>query len=413
MDKSIPVTRIHSSSFHVALVGVTLSLLVVPLNSSMIAVALPAIMRDFRAGVSGAGWLVTSYLITMVALQLPAGRIGDRCGRHSTVLGGLAGFGIASLMASLAPNLMTLLVARILQGIAGAFLATNSLALAYEIVPVESRGRVLGQMNIAIVLAAAAGPLLGGMLITLAGWHTIFWLNVPLVSSAFLLGWSAIPNTLKPQRQISLDLDGVVPLFRDRTFLCSNGVILLMNLAMYLVMLAVPILMADQMGGTSSQTGLGLAGMTITLAVCSPVGGYLTDQWGRRLPDIVGLSILTLGTFLLTISIHTMTYPFLVTCLGLIGAGIGLCSIGVQTAALEAVGSSQTGLASGISSMSRYLGGILGSMLLTQIFSSAGEGNFQQIFVVATLVALAAMMTCLGIRNSVAQKGQERGLSQG
>jgi MFS transporter, DHA2 family, methylenomycin A resistance protein len=411
MEKSIRVSKMHSLSFRATLAGATLSLLVVPLNSSMIVVALPVIMRDLKVGVGGIGWVVTSYLITMVALQLVAGRMGDRWGRRSTLLGGLAGFGIASLVALLSSSLVSLLAARILQGISGAFLATNSLALAYEIGPVETRGRVLGQMNVALVLAAAAGPLLGGLLIGQWGWRAIFWLNLPLVSIAFLLGWFTIPNTYKPQGQPSLDLHGIVPLFRERTFSCANGVILLMNLVMYLVMLAVPIWMASQIGWTSAQTGLALAVMTILLAVGSPVGGYLTDRRGRRLPDIAGLSILLLGTLLLPVSIHTMTYPFLMACLGLIGAGIGLCSIGVQTAALESVGPSQTGLASGISSISRHLGGILGSMLLTGFFNSVDEGRFQLIFTVAALAALAALVTSLGIVNFAVQKIEEVGMS--
>ena len=166
------------------LVSVTLGGMLVPLNSTMIAVALPNIMREFGADVNAAGWLVSAYLITMATLQLIAGKLGDQLGRRALLLGGLIYFGLASLAAALSPSLLILLFFRIQQAIAGAILVTNGFALVFEVVPADHRGSSFGLVNTAVVLAAAAGPPLGGLLVGTAGWRAMFWANIPLVIAA-------------------------------------------------------------------------------------------------------------------------------------------------------------------------------------------------------------------------------------
>lgn len=399
MTESVSVSPLYPSSLQAALVSVTLSGILVPLNSSMIAVALPEIMRDFHIEVSAAGWLVTAYLITMVALQLVAGKLGDHMGRRKVLLGSLLYFGLASLVAVYSPNLMILLFARIQQAISGAFLATNGLALGFEIVPAERRGRDLGLLNAAFVLAAAGGPLLAGLLIKLMDWRAIFWVNIPLVLIALLLGWSTFPANRLMQGNNSIDLSEIWQLLRDRTFLCANGTLMLMNLAMYMTMLTIPILLSNQVGWTSLQTGVVLSAMSVTLAFFSPIGGRLSDRRGKRLPNLAGLMALTIGLSSSTILGEAITLPILLSCLGLVGAGIGLCSISLQTAALEFARPEQTGMASGISSTSRYLGSIIGSGILTGFLGATQAGNFKLIFLIATIAAMCAVIVSLGVQN--------------
>ncbi|HET9222943.1 MAG TPA: MFS transporter, partial [Roseiflexaceae bacterium] len=107
------------------LTSIALGSMLVPLNSTMIAVALPEIMHAFGVDVGTAGWLVSAYLITMAALQLVTGQLGDRFGRRWLVLGGLIYFGLVSLLAALSPSLLVLLFARVQQAIAGSILITN------------------------------------------------------------------------------------------------------------------------------------------------------------------------------------------------------------------------------------------------------------------------------------------------
>ena len=128
---------------HWLLVMVALSVALAPLNSTMIAIALPNIIQDLNANVTTAGWLVTGYLIAMASLQPVAGKLGDRLGRRTLMLGGLVYFGVVSLGATLAPNLPLLLLFRIQQGIAGAIVLPNGMALLREVVPAERRAGAL------------------------------------------------------------------------------------------------------------------------------------------------------------------------------------------------------------------------------------------------------------------------------
>ena len=124
----------HSSE-RMVLLTVMLGTMLAPLNSTMIAVALPDVMYEFDVGIASAGWLVTAYLAAMASLQPVAGKIGDRFGRRRLVLGGLILFGFTSVAAALAPNLWLLLAFRVLQAVAGALIVPNGGALMRDAVP--------------------------------------------------------------------------------------------------------------------------------------------------------------------------------------------------------------------------------------------------------------------------------------
>src|SRR4051794_6401799 len=149
---------LHAPATRAALVAVTLGAMLAPLNSTMIAVALPRIAAEFGASVATVGWLVIAYLVAMAGIQPAAGTLGDRLGRRRLVLGGLIGFGLASGCAALAPTLPALIAARVAQAVAGAILVPNGTALVRELVPQEERARRFGQIGAALSCAAAVGP---------------------------------------------------------------------------------------------------------------------------------------------------------------------------------------------------------------------------------------------------------------
>jgi MFS family permease len=180
------------------LATVALGAVLAPLNSTMIAVALPGITDDLVAGAAATSWLVTAYLIAMASLQPVAGRLGDRLGRRRLILGGSIGFGLASLGATVAPNLPLLILCRVAQAVSGAVVLPNGDALLREIVPDERRASRFGMIGSAIGLAAAVGPPLGGILVSTAGWRAMFAVNLLLVIPALILGWRAIPRDPLP-----------------------------------------------------------------------------------------------------------------------------------------------------------------------------------------------------------------------
>lgn len=401
MSNTFPVPQVLPAAQRVVLLSITLGSMLVPLNSTMIAVALPEIMDAFDAGVSTAGWLVTAYLITMAALQLVTGQLGDRFGRRRLVLGGLIYFGLASLLAAVSPGLLALLFARVQQAIAGSILVTNGIPLAFEMVPENRRGRELGMVHAVLLLAAAAGPPLAGLMVGLTSWRAIFWANIPIVSAALLCGWSTIPEINAHQSRDLFDWREIPFLFRSQTFASANGAIMFSNLAMYVTLLAIPIMMSTQSGWSSLQTGLMLAAMSVTMAVFSPVGGRLSDRLGRRLPSVAGIALLTLGVLPLAILGDSVKIPLLLACLWLTGIGLGLSSVSLQTSVLEAAKLQQAGIATGISLTSRYLGSILGSSMLANIVGSAPIDlyKFRTVFLVVALAAGTALLMSLGIGN--------------
>ncbi len=435
------------------LLTVALGTMLAPLNSTMIVVALPEVMLEFSAGVYSVGWLVTAYLIVMASLQLVAGKLGDRLGRRHIMLVGLAYFGIASLGAAMASSLPMLFFFRVQQAIAGAVVLPNGAALVREVVPLSRRAGGFGLVGAAVALAAATGPPLGGLLAGIAGWRAIFYANVPLILTALLLGRRAIPAGRAQGTGRPFDLTGAVLLsaillgaaglltqvrwgdtvllltlggtalvsaaalflwrefrhpdpvlqprfFLRRSFAVANAAIALSTLTLYTTLLAIPILLSRRAGWASAEIGLVLAALSVTMIAFAPIGGRLADRLGRRWPAVVGLSLLTLGLLPLALAGSGIALPALLGSLSVAGAGLGLSSASLQTAAIESVGPREAGVASGIFSTSRYFGGIIGSGLLTGLLdSSQSSGGFDAVFPMVVVAGFLSVVVGFGLRD--------------
>src|SRR5262245_36522345 len=156
------------------------------IDVTVVNVALPTIQHDLDLGLSGQEWVYLSYSLALAALYLPAGAMGDRWGRRSIFVYGVLGFAVASAVAGASPNGEVLIAARFLQGIAGAFVTTNSLALlrsAYG----EDAGRAVGLWTAFTSVATVIGPPAGGALVEWASWRWIFFLNLPVVAATVVL----------------------------------------------------------------------------------------------------------------------------------------------------------------------------------------------------------------------------------
>lgn len=179
------------------------------IDATVVVVALPRIEEDLGLGLSGQQWVYLSYSLALAALYLPAGAVGDRAGRRRVFVWGAAGFALASLLAGLAPNEAVLLVARTLQGVAGAFLTTNSLALIRATFGPES-GRAIGLWTAWTGVATIAGPPAGGALVEWASWRWIFFINLPLAAATIWLARAGRCEEHHVERQGRLDVPGAV-----------------------------------------------------------------------------------------------------------------------------------------------------------------------------------------------------------
>src|SRR5688500_8959525 len=156
------------------------------IDATVVIVALPTIESDLGLGLAGQGWVFLSYSLALAALYLPAGAVGDRFGRRSTFIAGAAGFALTSILAGAAPNEAVLILARFLQGVAGAFLTTNSLALLRGVYG-DQAGRAVGLWTAFTSVATLLGPPAGGALVEWVSWRWIFFLNLPLAGATVVL----------------------------------------------------------------------------------------------------------------------------------------------------------------------------------------------------------------------------------
>ena len=177
------------------------------IDTSVVIVALPTIERDLGLGFTGQQWVVLSYSVALAALYLVAGATGDRFGRRRMFVWGIVGFAAASALAGAAPNESLLVAARALQGVAGAFLTTNSLALLRAVYGRDA-GRAIGLWTALTSAAIVVGPPVGGALVEWASWRWIFFINLPLAAIAITLVVSCRPPRSSEREQQPFDLLG-------------------------------------------------------------------------------------------------------------------------------------------------------------------------------------------------------------
>lgn len=165
------------------------------LDGTVVNVALPAIGRDLHTGLAGLQWVVDGYLLTLGALVVLGGSLGDRLGRRRVFRWGLVGFMGASLACAAAPSVGALIGARFVQGIAAALLVPVSLALVSAPFHPDDRGRAIGAWSGLSGVATAIGPFVGGFLVDSVSWRLVFVLNVPFVVAALILASRAVPES--------------------------------------------------------------------------------------------------------------------------------------------------------------------------------------------------------------------------
>lgn len=391
-----------ASSDKAVVAAVALSGTLLPLNSTMLAVALPDIASDTGGSVAASSWLVTSYVVAMATLGPFAGRLGDRLGRRRVLLWGLFAFAASSAAAGLAPSLELLIAARLGQAIAGSLVFPNAMALLRDALPDGRRAGGYGLLGSAVGVAAAVGPALGGVLVGAFGWRAIFLVNVPVVAAAVVLSLRALPS-VAPR---SAAAAGAVPTaprprwdwaqpLRSPVFGAATAAVGLSNLAMYGTLLAVPVVLADRPGWSPADAGLALALLSVAMIAVAPFGGRLADRRGNRLPAAAGLALLTVAGAMLAAMGAEPSAAGLGAALLLGGIGLGFANAALQTAAIEAVDPRHAGVAAGLFSTGRYSGSIVSALLLAALL---GHGSSHAVVFFAITAAAAGASALLALR---------------
>lgn len=208
-DPAAPALRLHSPRGRRALAATVVASGMVFLDGTVVNVALPAIGRDLRTDLAGLQWVATSYLLTLGALLLLGGALGDRYGRRRIFRVGLLLFTVASVLCALSPTLPVLIAARVVQGVGGALLVPQSLAIVTAVFCDDDRGAAIGAWSGLSGLSTAIGPFVGGSLVDAWSWRWAFLLNVPLAGVTWWLA-RAVPETRDRDAAPGLDLAGAV-----------------------------------------------------------------------------------------------------------------------------------------------------------------------------------------------------------
>lgn len=427
------------------LVGAALGALLAPLNSTMIAVALPEIRADFDLSHGQLGWLISAYLITMAVAQPVGGRLGDELGRRRVFRWAVAAFLVCSLLAALAPSFIVLVALRTGQAAAGAAAVPTGTAMLRNVVPSERLGQFLGINGAVMSIAAAAGPLVGAGMLELGSWRLLFLVNIPVIAAAALVSLllppdeertSSIRKAVDPvgvglfatalllvtgllsrlgetdllnaalaggsivailalvvhQRRVTIHV-AAWHLFRSRSFTAATSVVMLTNLVMYTTLLTVPFLIIEVRDGSTRQIGLLLAAMTALMALLAPVAGTAADRYGRRAPVLLGATLLTVASAAIAVAVSVEADLLILgAALALLGLGVGLTGP-AMTAAVESAPVSEAGAAAGTNSMMRYIGSIVGAGILAGLLqTSDGEVELRLFTILAVAVALVSTL---------------------
>lgn len=428
------------------------------LDGSVVNVALPAIGKDLHASITGLQWTINSYLVTLTALLLLGGSLGDRFGRRRAFVIGLVGFSISSVLCAVAPNLAFLTVARAIQGMAGALLVPGSLSIIAATFHAEDRGRAIGAWSGLAGVASSIGPFLGGWLIDVASWRLIFVINLPLAGAA-LFAARHVPET-RSEEQSPIDLVGaalitvslgtisyaciehhgasslasavvgvlslvaflvrerrashpMLPLgiFRSRQFSGSNlttfAVYAGLSGAIFLVVLRLQV----SLGYDALEAGAALAPFTLVMLLLSSRAGQLSQRIGPRLPMTFGPLLAAGGIILLAGVTPGDTYSSGVLPGVLVfSLGMSLTVAPLTSAVLASVGDSMTGVASGVNNAVARLGGLIAVAVLPAlagistsgaIGSSLDAGYGAALRIAGAACALGGVVAFVFVRESV------------
>src|SRR3989475_5466197 len=193
------------------------------LDLTIVNIAIPSIIDGLKAGLDQILWVLNAYTLTYAVLLITAGRLGDRFGQRNIFVIGLALFTVASAACGLAQDPNQLIVARITQGVGGALLTPQTLAILTQIFPAERRGAAFGVWGAVAGVATITGPILGGALVTWVDWRWIFYVNLPVGVVTLMLALLVVPD-LRPGRRAGLELVGVL-LASGGLFLVTFGLI--------------------------------------------------------------------------------------------------------------------------------------------------------------------------------------------
>jgi EmrB/QacA subfamily drug resistance transporter len=419
------------------------------LDSTVVNVALPAISDDLDTGIRGLQWVLDGYLVTLTALILLGGSLGDHYGRKRMFVYGLIGFTIASVLCGVAPNTGMLIFARALQGVGGALLVPGSLAIISATFHPDDRSRAIGAWSGLAGVSSALGPLVGGYLVDAVSWRWVFLINVPLAAIAIWITIRHVPESRDETVTGRPDALGAVlasaglaalayaciegpheitagvivtavlgaaaliafifvemrianpmlpmDLFRSQQFTGANlttlAVYTALGGALFLVVLELQLVL----NYSALEAGIALFPITALMLLLSPRAGALAQRIGPRIPMTVGPFIVAVGLLLFARVDDGESYVATVLPAATVfGFGLALTVAPLTAAVLGAVEDRHVGIASGVNNAVARLAGLLAVAVLPGLVgldtATGGSGfsdGYMQAMMISAVIAVA------------------------
>jgi len=444
------------------LVACILGSTVVTVDSTVVNVALPAIRDDLGGGFAGQQWTTNAYLVTLASLILVAGSLGDIFGARRVFSAGMAAFGATSALCALAPTIETLVLARALQGVAGALLTPAALAIIVTTFPENERGRAVGKWTAWGAIGFVLGPLIGGQLVDTVSWRWIFAINVPLVIGTLLLIARVIPAGAGGRKE-GARVDGLggglcglglaagtfglirqpaagladptvflplaagvalfaaflvyetrtahpmlpLGLFRRHNFAVGNLETFLMYAGLSLLSFFLVLFLQRSAGYSAVAAGTAVTPVTIVLFLLSTRFGALADRYGPRLFMGLGPLVAASGMALLTrLGSDARYLTDLLPPLLVFAVGLSMTVAPLTATVLSGADEHNAGIASGVNNAIARLAGLLGIAAVGAIVAArygdsadSSEGAFHLAMAISAVLVAAGGLLGLLIRN--------------
>jgi EmrB/QacA subfamily drug resistance transporter len=417
------------------------------LDGTVVNVALRTIGEDLDASLAELQWINNGYLLTMSALILLGGSLGDRYGRRRIFVVGTVWFALASLLCGIAPSATVMILARILQGIGAALLTPGSLAMIQGAFEPNSRARAIGAWSGLGALAAAVGPFVGGFLVDYVSWRWIFLINLPLAALTVVIAQRWVPETSDPDAPAEFDLVGAalaavalggitygliewggplapwaglvgivtavgfllverrarhpmmpLALFGDRTFSAANSMTLLVYAALGAVLFFLVLQLQTVSGYSALEAGIATLPIVVCMFLFASRGGDLGQRIGPRIPMTVGPIVMGLASLLLLMVGPDVNYWVdVLPGLTLFGLGLALMVAPLTATVLAAAPDENAGIASGINNAVARAGSLLAVAALPVAVGLSGDDYadaavFDDAFRQATVICAALLV---------------------
>ncbi|MDX1890184.1 MFS transporter [Mycolicibacterium sp. 050158] len=409
----------------IILVSCCLSLLIVSMDATIVNVAIPSIRTDLHASPSQLQWVVDVYTLVLASLLMLSGATGDRFGRRRVFQIGLVVFAVGSLLCSLAPNIETLIIARLLQAVGGSMLNPVALSIISQVFTERvERARALGFWGAVVGISMALGPVVGGLLIELVSWRAVFWINLPICAAAVVLTAIFVPETKsKTMRNIDpigqglavLFLFGVVfTLIEGPEYGWTNPRVIAVAVVAVLAFVAflrfesrrhdpfidlrffrsipfagatltaicafsawgaflfmMSLYLQSERGYSAMHTGLIYAPIAIGALVFSPISGRMVGRFGARPSLLIAGVLITAASALLSLLTKTTPVWGLLGIFAVFGIGFSMVNAPITNAAVSGMPLDRAGAASAVTSTSRQIGVSIGVALCGSIAGAA------------------------------------------